>query len=165
MAWTSPSGHVFVTGEVVTAATLNTYVKDNLLDLDRRATATGASVATSQTTASAAYVDLATVGPAVTVTTGTRAVALFAAYTGNNTAGSASFTSVAVSGATTIAAADTTDVFFIPVATAVPTQRVAGFAYFSTLTAGSNTFTQKYKVNTGTGSWSDRTIVVIPLSS
>lgn len=28
--WTDPNGHVFTTGEVVTASTLNTYVKDNL---------------------------------------------------------------------------------------------------------------------------------------
>lgn len=30
MAWTDPAAHVYVTGEVVTAATLNTYVRLNL---------------------------------------------------------------------------------------------------------------------------------------
>ena len=30
MAWTDPAGHVWVTGEVVTAANLNTYVRLNL---------------------------------------------------------------------------------------------------------------------------------------
>lgn len=30
MSWTAPSGHVYVTGENVSAATLNTYVANNL---------------------------------------------------------------------------------------------------------------------------------------
>lgn len=33
MAWTDPAGHVFVVGEIVSPATLNTYVKDNLVAL------------------------------------------------------------------------------------------------------------------------------------
>lgn len=33
MAWTDPAAHVYVVFEVVTAGTLNTYVKDNLLYL------------------------------------------------------------------------------------------------------------------------------------
>jgi hypothetical protein len=33
MAWTDPAAHVWTTGEVVTAANLNTYIKDNLLAL------------------------------------------------------------------------------------------------------------------------------------
>ena len=31
MSWTDPSAHVYTTGEVVTAGTLNTYVQANLL--------------------------------------------------------------------------------------------------------------------------------------
>jgi hypothetical protein len=33
LGWTDPAGHVFAVGEVVTAATLNTYLKDDLLYL------------------------------------------------------------------------------------------------------------------------------------
>jgi hypothetical protein len=33
MAWTDPTAHVYVTGEVVTAATMNTYIKDDLVFL------------------------------------------------------------------------------------------------------------------------------------
>lgn len=33
MAWTDPAGHVWTTGEIVTAASMNTYIKDDLLAL------------------------------------------------------------------------------------------------------------------------------------
>jgi hypothetical protein len=36
MAWTDPASHVYAVGEVLSAGTLNTYVKDNLLFLYRR---------------------------------------------------------------------------------------------------------------------------------
>jgi hypothetical protein len=36
MAWTSPATHVFVTGEVVSPSTMNTFIKDNLLALWQR---------------------------------------------------------------------------------------------------------------------------------
>ena len=35
--------------------------------------------------------------------------------------------------------------------------------YVTGLTAGSNTFTAKYRVDAGTGTFANRTIVVIPL--
>ncbi len=36
MAWTDPAGHVWVTGEVVTAASMNAYVRLNLEDQYRQ---------------------------------------------------------------------------------------------------------------------------------
>jgi hypothetical protein len=153
-----------VTGEVVTAATLNTYVKDDLLDLDRRTAPQSALVATSQTTTSTSYTDLTTSGPAVTVTTGTTCLVIVKAHMLNSTAATQSWMGYAVSGATTVAASDS-------LACAVaPSSSLAvfaiGAAFFHTgLTAGSNTFTAKYRVSAGTGTFQDRRIVAIPLGA
>lgn len=163
MSWTDPSGHVYSTGEVVSAATMNTYIKDNLLDLDRRATLSSATVATSQTTTSTTYADLTTSGPAVTVTTGTKGFVTLTSTMSNNTTGAFAYMGFAVSGATTTAAADTSaliDQFYTGTAIS---RSSAGCT--STLTAGSNTFTSKYKVSSNTGTFYDRVILVIPVSS
>lgn len=91
MAWTAPM--TAVTNDVWTSAQFNANVRDNLLEtMPGKATtagalftATGANaiaqrsaaaavVNTSQTRANAAYGDLTTVGPSVTVTTGTSAL-------------------------------------------------------------------------------------------
>jgi len=44
-------------------------------------------------------------------------------------------------------------------------QRIGGtFFHSAILTAGTNTFTAKYRVSTsGTGTWSDRRLMVIPM--
>lgn len=118
-----------------------------------------AEVTTAQTTTSTSYTDLATVGPSVTVTTGTKALVMVTCQV-ENSGGAAAFMSYAVSGATTIAAADTTAVgnkstSFIR----------ATACSIVTLTAGSNTFTAKYKVGASTGTFERRTIAVINLGS
>ena len=65
-------------------------------------------VATSQTTTSASYTDLSTSGPAVTATvSGTSALVMLTANISNSTVGSNCFMGVDISGATTVAAADT----------------------------------------------------------
>jgi hypothetical protein len=66
----------------------------------------GATIATSETTTSAIYVDLTTVGPSVTLLTGTSALVTIGCRTSNSNALATSFMAVAVSGATTLAAAD-----------------------------------------------------------
>lgn len=153
MAWTTP--RTWVTGEVVTAAYFNTNLRDNLNFL---VGAAGAEVLTSETTTSTTYTDLATVGPAVTVTTGVSALALFSAEMGNSTA-NATLLSVAVSGATTLAASENYR------AVDNTTSGVTGFnhKFFTGLTAGSNTFTLKYRVGGGTGTFLIRRVTVIPL--
>jgi len=104
-----------------------------------------AAVATAQSTTSTSYTDLSTVGPSVTLTTGTKALIIFAAscQTGGANIGRTKM-AVAISGATTVAAADANaiDLYFGVVATI---QTRVGMAYLVTgLTAGSNTFTAKY---------------------
>lgn len=123
-------------------------------------TFSGAVVATSQTTTSTSYTDLSTAGPAVTLTTGTKAYVILTTYTFNNTSNSVSNMGFAVSGATTIAAADTACLLFRGnIAGGQDIQ--ASAVYEVTLTAGSNTFTSKYKVSGNTGTFSNRGITVI----
>lgn len=120
---------------------------------------TSATVATSQTTTSTSFTDLATVGPSVTVTTGTSVLVFVSAFLDNtNEQINCDF---AISGATTRAATATT---------ALITRNNSGQARLGatrvnlvTVTAGSNTFTMKYSVNGGTGTFADRTILVVPL--
>lgn len=178
MAWSTPL--TAVANTTLPAATWNASVRDNLnataVALASAASqypvATGVNalamrlvqsnvVATSQTTTSTSYVDLTTVGPTVTATTGTIAVVIFTAAVSNSGVNSATDVSVAVSGATSIAASDAWRTVLDGV-TAGNVNRVAGFHTFTTLTAGSNTFTVKYKVGTGTGTFSDRELLVIP---
>lgn len=117
-----------------------------------------ATVATLQTTASTSYTDLATAGPTVTLTTGTRALVTVSGLVQNDPSVSA-FMGFAVSGATTIAAADTKAL----VVGGNFDGRVtvgASRTFLVTLTAGSNVFTAKYRMSGGTGTYSNRDIIV-----
>lgn len=117
-----------------------------------------ANVDTSQTTTSTTYADLATGGPTVTVVTGTSAIVWIGGLA-NNSGANNSFIGVAVSGATTIAAADLQayDVFGA-------NNVCSSFCYkISGLTPGSNTFTAKYRVSGGTGTYQSRNLTVLPL--
>jgi hypothetical protein len=136
------------TGDLVAASNWN--------EVERKK-ATGATVATSETETNTAYDDMATVGPAVTVTTGTKALVHIGADV-RSAAGQTSLVSVAVSGASTIAATD---------ARALSSYngdvvRGSRAVLVTGLTAGSNTFTLKYRVTGGTGTFIDREIIVIP---
>lgn len=122
----------------------------------------GAEVLTSQTTASTSYTALATAGPSVTVATGTRALVVVSFWGSVGTVGSAVM-SHAVSGATTIASSDSWSAVATS-ASAGQTVSPIGVAYHAGLTAGSNTFTAQYKVNTGTGTFLYRKLFVIPLT-
>jgi len=120
----------------------------------------GATVATTQTTTSTSYTDLATAGPSVTMTTGTTAFVIVTTYSYNATSGTATYMSFAVSGATTIAAGDSTSVSLLGMKTGG--QEWSNSAVYPvTLTAGSNTFTSKYKTSAGTGTFGNRSIIVI----
>lgn len=171
MTWSAPM--TAVAGSVFTAAQFNTYVRDNLNETAvAKATAAGQIfvatgvnavaarttsqdyIATSQTTASTSYAALATVGPTVTATTGTSA--LVAVHAGTSNSGSGfSLMGYNVSGASTIAAGDDR---------AVGTGGFGSGLFFQTgLTPGSNTFTSVYRVQSGTGTYSTRHILVVPL--
>jgi hypothetical protein len=104
-------------------------------------------VETSQTTSSTSYTDLTTVGPTVTLTTGTSAFVVFGCWgTDTGNLGNNQKMSVAVSGATTIAASDSWMAFGSEGLNGV--SMVNGYI-FTTLTAGSNTFTAKYSKSGG----------------
>lgn len=179
MAWTAPM--TAVANAVFTAAQFNTNVRDNLLEtMPGKATAAGrffvstapnsieervsasAEVLTSQTTTTTTYTDLATSGPAVTVTTGSNALVFIHAQLQSNSATDEARMSYAVSGATTSAATDAramyTDV-------AASNENCFGsFQWHSGLTPGSNTFTAKYRSTNAatTATFLRRRIVVIP---
>lgn len=167
MAWTAPK--TWVTDEVVTAGDMNTHVRDNLNDLNDRVSDTIENVgndlvATNETTTSTTYTDLTTSGPSVTVTTGTTVLVVISSTMRCTSAGAGGmYASVAVSGATTIAAVDTRALLFEP-ASAGEYWKASFIAFIATLTAGSNTFTLKYRTVSGiTAEFSNREITVIPL--
>jgi hypothetical protein len=117
------------------------------------------TVPTSQTTNNTSYVDLATTGPALTLTTGTTALVMIDCEISHGSTGVSSYMGYAVTGATSVSATDTT---------AVKSTNASGYpiaatrAILQSLTAGSNTFTAKYRVDSGTGTFVNRHINVIP---
>lgn len=113
--------------------------------------ADSATVTTSQSTTSGTFTDLSTVGPSVTLNTGTSVIVTITADLGQD-AGSGHITiaGVAVSGASTIAASSNHtiqangDLIDDPnTGTYTSTFKISG------LTAGSNTFTMKYRSSAG----------------
>lgn len=127
-----------------------------------------ATVSTNESTTSTTYTDLATSGPAVTLTTGTKALVIITATLDPISSVRGLCASFAVSGATTITASDTRAVaMYVGTATAEnKAQRMSAASRLSTLTAGSNTFTMKYRATVGaTVQFSDREILVIDLGS
>lgn len=166
-----------VANSVFTASQFNQFVRDNLNETaPAKATtagghfaATGVNsiaerlavadlVSTSQTTTSTSYTDLATVGPTVTATTGPYAIV--STYNSNfNSTAAASLMGFQVSGASSIAPTDNTTIAI----TGTGSQRAGATFLLTTLTPGSNTFTCKYRVGAGTGTYADRRIVVFPL--
>jgi hypothetical protein len=106
-----------------------------------------ATVATQQSTTSTSYTDLATSGPAVTVTTGTKALVIVTGYldaAADGFAGVSAYMSYGVTGATTSAASDDRAIINQTVSGTNTNNRMSA-ASVVTLTAGSNTFTSKYR--------------------
>lgn len=171
-----------VSGATFTAAQFNQYVRDNLNETaPAKATAasqlfvsTGAnaittrvpsqaSVATAETTTSTSYTDLATVGPRITVTTGTIAFCWFAASHAHSLSDNETASSVAVSGASTVAASNSWE-HSVDGVTANNFVRGGSFHIFTGLTPGTNVFTMKYRLGaTGTATFRDREMGVLPL--
>ena len=158
--YTDSTSHVYAVGEVVSAATMNTYIQQDLAFL-RAGMMLAASVGTGQTSASTTYVDLATVGPQVTVTTLTTAWVDLSAYISNTGGGSNQWMAVAVSGATTIPAADSNAITSGSPATYA--YSLGGGVLVAGLTPGANTFTAKYRTVAGTGTWEYRNLRVTAL--
>ena len=126
--------------------------------------AKAAYLATQNTTTSTSFTDLGSVGPAVSLDTGTAALVIVGCTMNNDTAPNYILMGFAVTGASSVAADD---------AAALYRQQPDHSADFSAskvalvtgLTAGTNTFTAKYRVTGGTGTFYRRLIAVIPLFS
>jgi hypothetical protein len=181
MAWTAPM--TAVANATFTAAQFNTHVRDNLLETapakaanaggyfvatgtnaiaERRGTSALTDPGTPDTRTSTSYGDMTNAGPAVTVTTGTRALVTISCEAvggSGDAATSESRMSFAVSGATTIAATDAVCACRTGADTRFQLSRTV---YLTTLIAGSNTFTAKYRVSAGTTTFSHREINVLP---
>ncbi|MFJ8538191.1 hypothetical protein [Streptomyces sp. NPDC093591] len=170
-----------VANSTFTAAQFNTFVRDNLNETaPAKATAasqfpvstgvnaitmrspSAARVDTSQSTTSATYTDLTTPGPSISVATGPTALVFFTADMSNNTDNALSKCSVAVSGASSVAASDqwmlSTDGM-----TAGNLNRAGQMHTFVGLTPGTNTFTMKYAAGSNTASFRYRELSVFPL--
>ena len=180
MAWTAPM--TAVANEIWTAAQFNTNVRDNLNESETAKvtaagqylvstaantlaarTPTAARVETSETTTSTSFADLATAGPAVTVTTGTQALVHISAALENNTTDAFTIMSFAVSGATTLGASDVRSLIQDGVTGVGNVWRCGATIFLTGLTSGSNTFTCKYRVQSGTATIFAREIIVLPL--
>ena len=180
MAWATPP--TFTSGVAPTAASLNILRDDLNESAAAKATAAGQLfvstgvnaiaartpdfdfIATNETTTSATFVNLTTVGPTVAATTGTTALVMVGSNGSSNTAGAFFQAGYGITGATTLAAS-------LDRATSVRSPATNYGAattlvvYQTGLTGGSNTFQEKYCTSSGggTASFSDRRLSVIPL--
>jgi len=125
------------------------------------------TVTTSQSTTSSSYTDLST-SQSVTLTTGTKVMVIVSSYMIQNTLGYGAAVSYAISGATTTAVSDQWAVYF------EETPRVGNgvsmsYVSYQTVTAGSNTFTLKFKsiysAGSQTATFANRQITVVDLGS
>jgi len=123
-------------------------------------------IVTSQATTSTSFTDLATVGPTVTLTTGTSVVCHAYARVVPGSAAGSPVISVAVSGATTIAASDSIGAngggsTYVSTPNAGYSYNMGASFVFTGLTPGSNTFTLKYRSPAAlTETFADRALVV-----
>ena len=118
---------------------------------------------TSQTVTSTSYVDMATVGPTVTLTTGTSVLVNVGAFLIANAANNA-YMGFTVSGASTLAASDNNSLQWSNASVTTNfALRATRQVLVTGLTPGVNTFTSKYRVTGGTGTIADRTISVQPI--
>jgi hypothetical protein len=177
MVWSAPM--TAVANTVFSAAQFNTFVRDNLNETAPAKSTTasahfvvsgvneiseritdGTIVLTSQTTGSTSFTDLATIGPSVTVDTGPHALVLTHCQLSNSGAG-VSYAGVEVTGASSVAPALNRSINAFNSA-GVGAGTAVWYSGGLTLTPGSNTFTMKYKVSSGTGTFADRRIIVVP---
>lgn len=183
MAWTVPK--TWVASAALTAAELNTYIRDNFLETATSKATVAKSyfigngpnqvvqrtpqwdfVSAQEGTSLNYYSNLATEGPQVTVTTGTTAIVFLSAQCKENSLNISTRMSVEVGGASQIEATDN-------YALCVMNDNTGSDQYWTTvvpfggLTPGSNIFTAKYRGGVETpGSagafWQVRHMIVMP---
>jgi hypothetical protein len=124
------------------------------------APASGSSYyALDESTSSTSYTDLAT-AQSVTLTTGTKVLVQWSNTSYNTSTTNYTYASMAISGATTLAASDDWAVIKFGDKPSSST-----FQRIFTVNAGSNTFTLKFRVTGGSGPWYTRSLSVIDLGS
>lgn len=178
MTWTAPP--TFVSGNVLTAAQLGILAADLLETAAAKATGAGQwfvatgtntlaarNVASNnvtggdQGTTSLSFVDLTTIGPTVTVTTGTTVIVVLSAQLFNDTLNGyaecgVNINNLGVSSGLTLR---TLTSF------ANARQSASHVSYRSGLTAGSNTFKMQYRAqNTGQANFNSRELTVLPVN-
>ncbi len=183
MAFTTPL--TAVAGTALTAAQWNASVRDNFLETGpAKATAAGNLLVTSgvgaigerrptiarivgggQSTASATFVDLLTVGPTVgPLLTGTSAIYIVAAFVQNATAGQGGYMGVTVSGASAIAGDSNRSLRIMSGAAGENAKQGYAGMFFGSLTPGANTFKAVYSVvASGIATFDERELLIIPL--
>lgn len=143
------------TGSIFAVSATNTIAQ--------RTPDTAAQVGAAETTTSTSYTSTlsggaGTLGPTLTLTTGVRSLIAFHTRQSTSVGGTNVWTSVAISGATTIAANDNWAMSYD-----LTGQHYFGITYLEkNLTAGSNTFTMQYRVTGGTGTFANRRLNVVP---
>lgn len=176
MTWTAPM--TWVDGNALTAAQMNTYVRDNSLETaPAKATAIGhlfvttgangiresiptlAIIATSETTTSTSYTDLASPGPEVEPITGQRALVFLTSRCVNSGAGGRCAISYDVNGS----GSSDGSAWISESGLANGMYRGTCFDVATSLTGGQNMFTMKYRVTANTGTFVNRILYVIPL--
>lgn len=151
--------YVFTPNTLIESSKVNANFQETASEIDLIQGAGYATVLTDQSTTSTSFADLATAGPAVTVTIGASGKALIVIQVGTYNVADLKIIGVAITGATTAVA---NDIEAIREDSATYGQR--NFTFLKTgLNAGSTTFTLKYRTNSGTARFYNRHLSVIPL--
>jgi len=177
MVWTAPM--TAIAGDIFKASQFNTHVRDNLLETEMGLPVTGddyffvttgvnsisasiptlSLVATSQTTTSTTYTNLTTVGPTINdLNVNNKVLISVGADMVNNTSGERCRMSVEYSNdGTTVSATDT-----MCVANSGTLRHNIGASFVLTTVPGTYTFTAKYRVSAGTGTFVNRNLFIFP---
>lgn len=180
MAWNAPI--TWTPNQTVFASTLNEQLRDNMLEtmparvsganqyltitvdgLVRPREIKADTVLASETRTSTSFGNLATHGPAVTLTTDSNVIVIIsAAQAQETTAWGEVITSHEVTGATSV---PPNDLFSITInETTSNTIQASHVMTHDALNPGTHTFTMRYRVGTAgnVGRWTNREILVIP---
>lgn len=176
MAWTAPA--TFTDGSILTGAQMNAISANLNETAPAKATTAGGfivttgantviqrdpasdTINTAQSTTSTTFVDLGPGPIAGPVTSGLRAIVWMTAQVNNSLAATESIASLAISGATTLAADDNNGVS--NQASAALADVTVARCWRVAVTPGANTYTMKYRVAAGTGNFRRRAVVVLP---
>lgn len=181
MPWSTPL--TAVANAALTAAQWNASVRDNLLETaPAKATTagrffastgantiaeripTGVQVSGADTTSATSYGNLAGgANPVISgAVTGPVVMVSIGALVQNSAANSNTFASYAVSGASSVAGGDTHSLGGMNPTAGAAIVSGSRVRIETGLVAGSNTFTQVYRVAAGTGTFSNRHLAIIP---